>query len=86
MKKVKILGRFVKSIGKGVLDAVFPNFTNAIKLNESEFKNEQPELKIDYIRLATMVVTFGLMVLFIADVIDFDKLNKLLSVWKSLLQ
>lgn len=86
MKKFKVLGRIAKSIGTGVLDAIFPNFTNAIKVNESEFKNEQPNLKIDYLRLLTMIVTFALMVLFITDVIDFDKLNKLLQVWNSLLQ
>lgn len=85
MKKFKVLGRVAKSIGKGVLDAVFPNVTNAIKLHESEWINKEPELKVDYIRLATMVITFGLMVLFIADVIDFDKLEKLLQVWNSLL-
>lgn len=86
MKKFKVLGRVAKSIGTGVLDAFLPNFSNAIKINESEFQNEQPEFKIDYVRLLTMLVTFCLMVLFIMDVIDFNKLNQLIKIWNSLLQ
>lgn len=82
MKKLKVVGSIAKKIAKGVFDAVLPNVSNSIKPVQSEFENEPDKLNIDWLRLATAIITFACMVLFAMDVIDYEKVMQILELWK----
>ena len=73
---------FTSKIIAGILDAVLPNIKESVKLTESQFIEEKPSYKIDYTRLITSLITFGLLVASALEWIDLEQLLKLLSIFK----
>ena len=66
----------------GISDAVFPNIKESVKLTESKFVEEKPSYKIDYIRLITSLITFGLLIASAFEWVDLTELIKLLSIFE----
>jgi len=77
------LKKFVQKILFGILDGILPNIKESIKLEHSEFIEDKPAYKIDYVRLATSLITFGLILASIFGWIDIDQLLFILDKWNS---
>lgn len=60
MKQIK---KTVKSIGSGVIDAVFPSIHKTITLKKSDLPEEKDKLQIDFVRLLTAVTVWILLVM-----------------------
>ena len=73
---------FTSKIIAGIADAVFPNIKESVKLTESQFVEEKPSYKIDYIRLITSLITFGLLIASALDWIDLKELIKIISIFE----
>ena len=79
MTKIK---NFTSKIIAGISDAVFPNIKESVKLTESQFVEEKPTYKIDYIRLITSLITFGLLVASALNWIDLKEIIKIISIFE----
>ena len=77
------LKKFAQKILLGILDGILPNIKESVKLEHSEFIAEKPGYKIDYVRLATSLITFGLILASIFGWIDIDQLLFILDKWNS---
>ena len=77
MTKLKV---FSSKIIAGLLDALLPNVKESIKLTESQFIQEKPSYKIDYVRLITSLITFAIIVASFFDWIDLAQLLEILNV------
>lgn len=75
--------KFVQKIIFGILDGILPNIKESIKLEHSEFIAEKPAYKIDYVRLATSLITFGLIIASLFGWIDIDHVLFILDKWNS---
>jgi len=73
---------FTSKIIAGISDAVFPNIKESVKLTESQFVEEKPTYKIDYIRLITSLITFGLLVASALNWIDLKEIIKIISIFE----
>ena len=73
---------FTSKILAGISDAVFPNIKESVKLTESQFVEEKPTYKIDYIRLITSLITFGLLVASALNWIDLQEIIKIISIFE----
>ena len=73
---------FASKIVAGIADAIFPNIKESVKLTESQFVEEKPSYKIDYIRLITSLITFGLLIASAFEWVDLNELIKLLSIFE----
>ena len=60
MKQIK---KAVKSIGSGVVDAVFPSVHKTIQVKKSDLPEEKDKIQIDFIRLLTAITVWILLVL-----------------------
>jgi hypothetical protein len=75
------LKKFVQKILLGILDGILPNIKESVKLEHSEFIAEKPAYKIDYVRLATSLITFGLILASLFGWIDIDQILFILDKW-----
>jgi hypothetical protein len=75
------LKKFAQKILLGILDGILPNIKESVKLEDSQFIEEKPAYKIDYVRLATSLITFGLILASIFGWIDIDQLLFILDKW-----
>jgi hypothetical protein len=75
------LKKFVQKILFGILDGILPNIKESIKLEHSEFIEDKPAYKIDYVRLATSLITFGLILASIFGWIDIKQVIFILEKW-----
>jgi hypothetical protein len=73
---------FTSKIIAGISDAVFPNIKESVKLTESQFVEEKPSYKIDYIRLITSLITFGLLIASAFNWIDLKEIIKIISIFE----
>ena len=60
---MKIIKKTVKSIGSGVIDAIFPNVHKTITMTKADLPDEKDKVQIDFIRLLTAVTVWILLVL-----------------------
>jgi hypothetical protein len=69
MKKIK---KTFKSVGSGVIDAVFPSIHKTIKMEKSDLPDEKDKVQIDFIRLLTAVTVWILLILVAMDKIKLS--------------
>jgi hypothetical protein len=80
MKKVlKIAGKVVKCIGKGVIDTVLPNVKHSIKMSNGDLPDDKPKLEIDFVRLITAITVWILLFLVFTGKIKFSDVLELIS-------
>lgn len=60
MKQIK---KTVKSIGAGIIDAIFPTIHKTIQVKKSDLPEEKDKIQIDFIRLLTAITVWILLVL-----------------------
>ena len=77
------LKKFAQKVALGILDGILPNIKQSVKLEQSEFVSEKPAYKIDYVRLATSLITFGLVMASLFGWIDLDQVILILEKWNS---
>lgn len=76
MKRIKDIPT---KIVLGMLDAILPNTKESIVLKESEFIQEKPTYKIDYIRFFSSLVAFITILLGLFNLIDLNKVIAILN-------
>jgi len=69
MKKIK---KTLKSVGSGVIDAVFPSIHKTITMEKSDLPDEKDKVQIDFIRLLTAVTVWILLILVAMDKIKLS--------------
>jgi len=77
MTKIKNLGIKILS---GITDALLPNIKESVKLTESQFIEEKPTYQIDYIRLISSLITFGLLIGNFFNWIDLKEIIRILTL------
>jgi len=63
----------------GILDAILPNTKESIILKESEFIQEKPSYKIDYIRFFSSLVAFITILMGLCNLIDLNHVLNILN-------
>lgn len=79
MTKIKNISIKILS---GITDALLPNIKESVKLTESQFIEEKPSYQIDYIRLITSLITFGLLIGNFFHWIDLQEILQILTLLK----
>ena len=80
-KFFKFSGKLIKGVGAGVIDTILPNIGSAIKKKEPDTMSEKPKYDIDFVRLATAITIWILLLLVFmgkikfSDVLEFIKLK-----------
>jgi len=77
MTKIKNISIKILS---GITDALLPNIKESVKLTESQFIEEKPTYQIDYIRLITSLITFGLLIGNFFNWIDLKEIIRILTL------
>jgi len=77
---MKNLYTLIYRIILGIFDTVLPKVDNSIQKIDSEFKNEQPKIKVDYIRFFSALITFILLILNLFKLVTFDQIVEILKL------
>lgn len=77
---MKNLYKLIYSIILGIFDTVLPKVDNSIKKIDSSFQNEQPKIKVDYIRFFSALITFILLILNLFKLVTFEQIVEILKL------
>lgn len=77
---MKNIYKLLYSIILGICDTILPKIDNSIHKIDSEFQNEQPQIKINYIRFFSALLTFILLVLNLFKLITFEQIVEILKL------
>lgn len=80
---MKNIIKLVTSIVLGLFDAIFPKIENSIHKLESEFLNQDPKIKIDWIRFLVSILTFSFLVLNLFKIITVEDIIKIIEALNS---
>jgi len=77
---MKNLYKLIYSIILGIFDTVLPKVDNSIQKIDSEFQNEQPKIKINYVRFFSALITFILLLLNLFKLVTFEQIVEILKI------
>ena len=78
-RPVKLFGKILKGIVKGIKDTALPNVKESIKMKEPELPNEKKKVEIDFVRLITAVTIWIILLLVFFGKVKFEDVVELIS-------
>ena len=80
MKKIlRIVGKVIKGVGKGVIDTVLPNVKESIKMSESDLPDDRKKYDIDFPRLIASITVWIILLLVFFGKVKFSDVVELVT-------
>jgi hypothetical protein len=80
MKKLlRIVGKVIKGVGKGVIDTVLPNVKESIKMSESDLPDDRKKYDIDFPRLIASITVWIILLLVFFGKVKFSDVVELVT-------